>query len=277
MIEYKFKLASRNHKAEDTIITLSNNISIGAKDRFTVISGPCAVESEEQLFTVAKELKSKGINILRAGAFKPRTSPYSFRGLGKEGLQLLKNVKKEFGLQVVTELLYLKNIEEVVEVADIIQIGSRNMQNYELLEEAGKLNKPVLLKRGFSNTIEELLLSAEYILLRGNSKVILCERGIRTFEKYTRNTLDISAVAVVKYLSHLPIIVDPSHASGNNFFVPSLSYAAIASGADGIIVEVHPNPQKALCDGTQSLTIEEFDTMYKTIEKLAKALGKILN
>ncbi len=272
-----FKLSSRNSRKEDTVITLADNVSIGAKDRFTVIAGPCAVESEEQLFTVATAVKNIGVNILRAGAYKPRTSPYSFRGLGKEGLKILADVKIKINLKIITELLYIKNLQEVVEVADIIQIGSRNMQNYELLEEVGKLNKPVLLKRGFSNTIEEFLLSAEYIMLKGNRNIILCERGIRTFEKYTRNTLDISAIPLIKRLSHLPIIVDPSHAAGDRELVPSLSYAAIASGANGIMVEVHPNPQSALCDGTQSLTLNSFETMYNTIKRIAKVIDKVIN
>lgn len=277
MENHTFKLTAKNCNPEGTVIKLSDNVSIGAKDRFTIIAGPCAVESEDQLFTIAKEIKNIGVNILRGGAYKPRTSPYSFRGLGKEGLKLLAEVKNKIGLKVTTELLYIKNIEEVVEVADIIQIGSRNMQNYELLEEVGKLNKPVLLKRGFSNTIEELLLSSEYIMLKGNKNVILCERGIRTFEKYTRNTLDIAAIPVIKRLSHLPIIIDPSHAAGKDALVPDLSYAATAAGADGIIVEVHNNPKTAMCDGEQSLTFKSFDTMYNTIRNISQVLGKTLN
>lgn len=276
-----FRLASRNFKAQDTLIKLGKEknkcVTIGGKDTFTVIAGPCAVESEEQIFETARKLKKIGVNILRGGAYKPRTSPYSFKGLGKKGLDLLTQVKKELDLYIATELLYLKELDYLLNVADIIQIGARNMQNYEVLEEVGKLDKPVLLKRGFSNTIEELLLSAEHILVKGNKNIILCERGIRTFEKYTRNTLDISAVPVIRHLSHLPIIIDPSHACGERDFVPSLCYAATASGANGIIVEVHPNPQAALCDGGQSLTIKNFSVMYHTIKNIAKVLNKTLN
>ncbi len=277
MQERPFKLTAKGSKTHNTIIALSDNISIGSSDKFVIIAGPCAVESEEQLFTIAKELKGIGVNILRGGAYKPRTSPYSFQGLKEEGLKLLVDVKKKTGLKVITELLYIKDIDKVLEVADIIQIGSRNMQNYELLEEVGKLNKPILLKRSFGSTIEELLLSAEYIILKGNTNVILCERGIRTFEKYTRNTLDISAVPVIKRLSHLPIIVDPSHAAGESALVPFLSFAATAVGADGIIVEVHHDPQKALCDGSQSLNIDNFKKMYHTIKNIASVLDKSIS
>ncbi|MFN7182232.1 MAG: 3-deoxy-7-phosphoheptulonate synthase [Planctomycetota bacterium] len=277
MNTYPFKLVAKNDSASTTVVRLSDEVSIGCQDKFTVIAGPCAVESEEQLVACAYQLKNTGVNILRGGAFKPRTSPYSFRGLGKKALILLARIKKETGLKIITELLYIKDIEDVTEVADIIQIGSRNMQNYELLEEVGKLTKPVLLKRGFSNTIEELLLSAEYIMLKGNTNIILCERGIRTFEKYTRNTLDISAVPIIKQISHLPVIVDPSHACGKQSLVPSLSLSAVAAGADGIIVEVHPDPSNALCDGVQSLDIDSFKKMYQTIKSVALVLGKSLN
>jgi len=267
-----FKLASREFKSEDTIVSV-NGVRIGASE-VIIMAGPCAVESEEQVLKTARAVKEAGAKILRGGAFKPRTSPYSFQGLKEEGLQILQRAKRETGLPIVTEVLEPGDVEMVSRYADILQIGARNMQNYALLEEVGKINKPVLLKRGMMSTLEELLLSAEYILSSGNYNVILCERGIRTFEKYTRNTLDISAVAVIKKLSHLPIVVDPSHATGDGALVRSVSNAAVAAGADGLLVEVHPCPAEALCDGAQSLTPEEFCQLMQGIKRIATAVGR---
>ena len=252
------------------------DISIG-EGTFTVIAGPCSVESKEQIISVAKDVKAVGACILRGGAFKPRTSPYAFQGLELEGLDLLKEARKETGLPIITEIMSSDMIPRFVEDVDIIQVGARNMQNFALLKELGKINKPILLKRGLSATIEEWLMSAEYILAGGNENVILCERGIRTFEKYTRNTLDLSAVLAVKELSHLPVIIDPSHSAGKWQMVEALSKAALAVGADGIIVEVHNNPEKALCDGNQSLKPKRFLHMMDDIKKLADVLGKKLS
>ena len=252
------------------------DISIG-EGTFTVIAGPCSVESKEQIISVAKDVKAAGACILRGGAFKPRTSPYAFQGLELEGLDLLKEARKETGLPIITEIMSSDMIPRFVEDVDIIQVGARNMQNFALLKELGKINKPILLKRGLSATIEEWLMSAEYILAGGNENVILCERGIRTFEKYTRNTLDLSAVLAVKELSHLPVIIDPSHSAGKWQMVEALSKAALAVGADGIIVEVHNNPEKALCDGNQSLKPKRFLHMMDDIRKLADVLGKKLS
>jgi 3-deoxy-7-phosphoheptulonate synthase len=271
-----FKLASRDFKSANTIVHVANGVSIGG-NHFTVIAGPCAVESFEQVLETAEKVKKAGAAILRGGAYKPRTSPYSFQGLGPEGLKILKEAKKKTGLPIITEVLSEYDVELVSETADILQIGARNMQNFSLLDAVGKQKKPVLLKRGMMSTIEELLLSAEYILSRGNHHVILCERGIRTFEKSTRNTLDISAVPVIKKQSHLPVIVDPSHAAGVQEYVPDLAKAAVAVGADGIMVEVHPHPDKALCDGQESLTPEQFEKLMKEIRPLAKVLGKKLS
>ncbi len=267
-----FKLVSREFQPEDTIVRI-DEVSMGGGS-FTVIAGPCSVESEEQVLITAKAVKRAGASILRGGAFKPRTSPYSFQGLGEEGLKILAKARGETGLPIVTEVMDTRDIDLVAEYADILQIGARNMQNFLLLKAVGEQPKPILLKRGFSNTIEELLMAAEYIVKAGNEDVILCERGIRTFETYTRNTLDLSAVPVVKNLSHLPVVVDPCHATGRSDLIEPLSLAALSVGADGIMVEVHPHPEEALCDGPQSLTLDAFNNMMRKIKPLAKILGK---
>ena len=240
------------------------------------MAGPCSVESEEQIIEIAKAVKESGANFLRGGAFKPRTSPYSFQGLELEGLRLLKRAKEETGLSIVTEIMSTDYIDEFVRDVDVIQVGARNMQNFDLLKQLGKTNKPILLKRGLSSTIEEWLMSAEYIMAGGNENVILCERGIRTYEGYTRNTLDLSAVPVIKKLSHLPVIVDPSHASGYWYLVEPLAKAAIAAGADGLMIEVHNDPQHALSDGQQSVKPELFDKIMQKVKVLAEMEGKSL-
>ena len=268
-----FKLASREFKKENSVIEIGNGVRIGGNE-VIVIAGPCSVESEEQILTAAREVKKRGAKILRGGAFKPRTSPYSFQGLKEKGLELLKLAKKEIGLPVITEALSIAQLEKVAEVADIIQIGARNMQNFALLEAAGKMKKPVMLKRGMMATMEEFLMSAEYVLSNGNPNVILCERGIRTFEKYTRNTLDISAIPMLKSLSHLPVVSDPSHGTGKRNLVIPVSLASVAAGADGLMVEVHPEPEKALSDGAQSLTPEMFGDLMERVRKVAKAVGR---
>jgi 3-deoxy-7-phosphoheptulonate synthase len=262
----QYKAVNRAVHPDDTIIKVGD-AAIGP-DTFTVISGPCSVESEEQIIEVAKSVKASGAKILRGGAFKPRSSPYSFQGLGKEGLRLLSIAKKETGLPLISEIM---NQTQTVlfEDIDIVQVGARNMQNFDLLKEIGQMGKPVLLKRGLSNTIEELLMSAEYIMSSGNSRVILCERGIRTFETMTRNTLDLSAVIVLKQKSHLPVIVDPSHASGIRSFVAPLSKASMAVGADGLMVETHNDPAKALCDGAQSLDLKQFEELMTELKMRA--------
>lgn len=270
-----FKLASRDFRPLDTRVKVGKHF-IGA-GTFTVMAGPCAVESRKQVLEISKFVKKQGAFILRGGAFKPRTSPYTFQGLGIDGLKILNEAARETKLSVVTEVMSVSEIDEVIKYADILQIGARNMQNFRLLEAVGKQTKPILLKRGMMSTLEEFLLAAEYILSCGNSNVILCERGIRTFEKYTRNTLDISAVPVVKKLSHLPIIVDPSHASGSRDYVIPLALAAAAAGADGIIVETHPDPEKALSDGAQSLTLDQFKSLMSQLRPLLKLLKKSLN
>lgn len=247
--------------------------TIGGK-KLALIAGPCSVESEEQINFIASEVRNYGAGFLRGGAFKPRTSPYSFQGLGTEGLELLKLAKENTGLPIVTEIMSTKHIDKFIEYVDIIQVGARNMQNFELLKALGATNKPILLKRGLSATIEEFLMSAEYIMAGGNEKVILCERGIRTFETYTRNTLDLSAIPVIKKLSHLPILVDPSHASGKAWMVESLSKAAIAVGADGLIIEVHNNPEKAMSDGEQSITPANYEKLITDLRVLAKVVGR---
>lgn len=251
---------------------LANPIGEGT---FTVIAGPCSVESKDQLFETARGVLTSGAHILRGGAFKPRTSPYSFRGLGEESLKLLKEAKEETGLPVITEVMEKDQLSLVESYADIIQIGSRNMQNYSLLEAVGESEKPVLLKRGFGSTISEWLAAAEYIMLNGNDRVILCERGIRTFENAYRGTLDLSAVAVVKRETHLPVIVDPSHAAGKRELVPALAKAALAVGADGIMVEVHRRPEEALSDGEQSLTLNQFALLMEEIKEMGKVLRKV--
>ena len=266
-----FKLASRDFQAKDSVVKVEG-VAIGG-GRFVTMAGPCAVESVEQVLETAKRVKKAGAQILRGGAFKPRTSPYAFQGLGKKGLEILATAKKETGMPIVTEVMAVDDVALVAEFADILQIGARNMQNFNLLDACGRQPKPVLLKRGMMSTIEELLLSAEYILSRGNPNVILCERGIRTFEKYTRNTLDIAAVPVVKKLSHLPIVIDPSHAVGVRDYVSAVAKAGVAVGADGMIIEVHPHPDKALCDGQESLTPDEFAKLMDEIRPIAKAVG----
>ncbi len=269
-----FKLAGREFPPEDTVIEIGE-VSIGGP-QLTVMAGPCAIENEEQLLQAAEAIKAGGAKVLRAGAFKPRTSPYSFQGLEHEGLDFLKDVSAKTGLLIVTEVMDQFTVKEVADCADILQVGARNMQNYYLLRELGKIRKPVLLKRGLSATIEEWLMAAEYILSGGNYEVILCERGIRTFEPYTRNTLDLSAVPLVKQLSHLPVIVDPSHGTGLSGLVPAMSKAAIAAGADGLMVEVHPNPQEALSDGPQSLTPEQFHSLINELKGVALSVGKLI-
>jgi len=269
-----YKLASRDFHPRDTIVSI-NGISIGDK-RIVIIAGPCAVESREQIMETAQAVKEAGAHILRAGAFKPRTSPYSFQGMGQEGLELLAEARARTGLSVVTEVMAPELVPAVSACADILQIGTRNMQNFSLLHAVGESGKPALLKRGMMSTMEELLMSAEYILSHNNQRVILCERGIRTFETYTRNTLDISAVPVLKQLTHLPVLVDPSHAAGNWEWVTPLSLAAIAAGADGLLIEVHPHPDKALSDGDQSLRPERFAELVCKARAVALAVGREL-
>jgi 3-deoxy-7-phosphoheptulonate synthase len=271
-----FKLASREFKKENSVIKIKDGVEIGSNE-ILIMAGPCSVESEEQIVKTAEYVKSKGAKVLRGGAFKPRTSPYSFQGLKEKGLELLKIAKERTGLAVITEVMSIAQIDKVAEVADILQIGARNMQNFALLEAVGRVNKPVMLKRGMMSTMEELLMSAEYILSNGNPNVILCERGIRTFEKYTRNTLDISAVPMLKSISHLPVVVDPSHSTGKRNLVIPATLAAIAAGADGIIVEVHPEPEKALSDGAQSLTFDMFADLMNRARKVAEAVGRTVN
>ena len=267
-----YKKANRKFHPEDTIVDV-NGVKVGGGN-FAVMAGPCSVESEEQIIEVAKDVQSSGAAMLRGGAFKPRTSPYSFQGMGVQGLKLLLEAKAETGLPIVTELMSPKYCELFEEKVDLVQIGARNMQNFDLLKEVGKMSKPVLLKRGLSNTYEEWIMSAEYIMSEGNQNVILCERGIRTFENYTRNTLDVSAIPAIKRMSHLPIVVDPSHSGGYSWLVEPLALAAIAAGADGLIIEVHNNPAKALCDGQQSLTPAQFDDLMKKAEQMTAMLGK---
>ena len=265
-----FKCVNRKFHPDDTIIEVGD-IKIGAGN-FVLIAGPCSVESEEQIVKVAKAVKASGADMIRGGAFKPRTSPYEFAGLKAEGLELLKIARAETGLPIVTELMNIMDID-LFEDVDVIQIGARNMQNYDLLREMGKLDKPILLKRGLANTLKELLMSAEYIMSSGNERVILCERGIRTFSDYTRNTFDLSAVPMLHELSHLPVIADPSHATGMSRLVPPMALAATAAGADGLIIEVHNDPMHALCDGAQSLTPEDFDALAVKIRDVRKAAG----
>ncbi len=264
-------LVSLQQKSK-TIVDV-NGIKIGGSE-IVIIAGPCAVESKLQLFETARSVHTSGAKIIRGGAFKPRSSPYSFQGLGEEGLKLLREISKETGLPVVTEVMDTRQMELVANYADMIQIGSRNMQNFPLLKEAGNSKKPILLKRGLMATIEEFLNAAEYILHQGNDQVVLCERGIRTFETTTRNTLDLSAVPMLKHLSHLPVIVDPSHATGIRWMIPTMSKAAIAAGADGLILEVHHKPEDALCDGPQSLYLEEFSELMVELHKIANAVGR---
>ncbi len=269
-----FKVVSREFKREDTVIDIKGNL-IGGK-RIHVMAGPCAVESKDMILMVANEVKSAGATFLRGGAFKPRTSPYSFQGLGEEGLIYLREASEKTGLPVVTEIMDPRDIDLLIQYSDIIQIGARNMQNFRLLTEVGSYNKPVLLKRGLSATIKEFLMSAEYIMSRGNHNVILCERGIRTFETATRNTLDLSAVPVIKQLSHLPIVVDPSHGVGKWDLVAPMAKASVAAGADGLLIEVHPNPDHALSDGEQSLKPKVFKQLMEELRAVAKAVNREL-
>ena len=267
-----FKLASREFKDKSTTIKLKG-ITIGGKE-LAIIAGPCAIENEEQIFTIAGELSKRGVKILRGGAFKPRTSPYSFQGLGEEGLKLMSRAAREFGLSIITEVMSVEQVDLVAEYADILQVGARNMQNFMLLKELGRIKKPVMLKRGMSATLEELLLSAEHILSNGNRQVILCERGIRTFETYTRNTLDLSAIPSLKKLSHLPVIVDPSHGTGRWKLVGPMAKSAIVAGADGLMIEVHPNPKAALSDGAQTLNFKNFSQLLKEMSAIANVTGR---
>ena len=264
-----FKQANRKFHPRDTIVEIGN-VRIGG-GYFAMIAGPCSVESEEQIIEVAKSVKESGAHILRGGAFKPRTSPYAFQGMKGEGIRLLELAKQETGMPIITEIMNINDLP-LFENVDVIQVGARNMQNFDLLKELGKTRVPILLKRGLANTLQELLMSAEYIMSEGNEQVILCERGIRTFETYTRNTLDLSAVSVLHELSHLPVVVDPSHATGKASLVPPMAVAAAASGADGIMIEVHNNPACALCDGAQSLTPEQFRELNHRIRKVREAI-----
>jgi len=268
-----YKLVSREFKREDSIIELGKGVKIGAK-KIVMIAGPCAIESEKTLFEVARAIKGAGVSVLRGGAFKPRTSPYSFQGLGEEGLKILKNVGNDLNMVTVSEVMDTRDVELVAKYIDMLQIGARNMQNFNLLKEIGQTKKPVLLKRGLSSTVKELLMSGEYILAGGNFNVALCERGIRTFEEATRNTLDISAVPVIKQLSHLPVVVDPSHAAGKWGLVAPLSKASVAAGADGLLIEVHPRPEEALSDGGQSLLPSNFVQLMQELRVLAQAVGR---
>ncbi|CAK7042180.1 MAG: Phospho-2-dehydro-3-deoxyheptonate aldolase [Eubacterium sp.] len=272
-VQEPYKKANRAFHPDDSIIDVQGN-RIG-EGHVSVIAGPCSVESEEQIVEIARDVKASGAKFLRGGAFKPRTSPYSFQGMGADGLELLLLAKKETGLPIVTELMDISQLPLFDEV-DVIQVGARNMQNFTMLKELGKIDKPILLKRGLSATMREFLMSAEYIMAGGNEQVILCERGIRTFENATRNTLDLSCIPLLKKKSHLPVIIDPSHATGINWMVESMSKAAIAAGADGVMIEVHNKPEEALCDGDQAITPDEFDKIMATLKKYAEFEGKVL-
>ncbi|MGN1433078.1 MAG: 3-deoxy-7-phosphoheptulonate synthase [Ruminococcus sp.] len=272
-VQEPYKKANRKFHPDNTVIKINDNVTIG-DGSLHIMAGPCSVECEKQIVQIAKDVKASGATLLRGGAFKPRTSPYAFQGLKAEGLDLLKIARKETGLPIVTEIMRASHID-MFENVDIIQVGARNMQNFELLKELGKIDKPILLKRGLSATIEEWLMSAEYIMAGGNDKVILCERGIRTYETFTRNTLDISAIPIIKRLSHLPVVVDPSHAAGKSWLVEPLAMAAVAAGADGLIIEVHNDPPHALSDGAQSLTPEQFDGVAKKVFALKNALSEV--
>jgi 3-deoxy-7-phosphoheptulonate synthase len=268
-----YKLVSRTLRREPSTIHVGDDVAVGGGS-FAMMAGPCAVESEEQILRIAGAVKQSGARVLRGGAFKPRTSPYTFQGLGEEGLRLLALARRETGLKIVTEVMAAEHLDAVCEVADILQIGTRNMQNYFLLRRVGALRKPVLLKRGMSSTLEELLLAAEYIVAEGNTNVILCERGIRTFETHTRNTLDLGGVARLREMTHLPVLVDPSQACGRRSLVPPLARAAVAAGADGLIVEVHHAPEEALSDGAQSLTLPQFEKLMRSLAPYLAAEGK---
>ena len=270
-----YKRANRKYHPEDTVVTLPGGATVGGK-KLAVIAGPCSVESREQIVGIAKAVKKSGAVALRGGAYKPRTSPYSFQGLAHEGIRLLDEARSATHLPIVTEIMSTENVEMFEMCVDVIQVGARNMQNFDLLKRLGKIQKPILLKRGMSNTVEEWLMSAEYIMAGGNDQVILCERGIRTFETYTRNTLDLSAVLAVKKQSHLPVVVDPSHACGKAWMVERMAMAAVAAGADGLIIEVHNDPAHALCDGAQSLTPAQFDDLMTKLRPLAQCVGREL-
>jgi len=274
-ISAPYKLASRHFRPEGSVIHLGKGVAVGG-EQVVMMAGPCSVESPEQIESIAALVAQHGVRVLRGGAFKPRTSPYSFQGLGKKGLELLRAAADAHNLLVVSEVMDLTQIPMVMEYVDVLQVGARNMQNYNLLKEVGKVSKPVLLKRGISATLEELLLSAEYIMMGGNYNVVLCERGIRTFESYTRNTLDISAIPVIKKLSHLPIIVDPSHGTGRRDKVPPMARAAVAAGADGLLIEVHNDPEKAFSDGAQSLYPTQFEQLIKELRMIAPAVGRAI-
>jgi len=275
-IRKPFKLVSREFKKEDTVVDIGNGVKIGAGQPICVIAGPCSVESKAQIIETAEAVKKAGGKALRGGAFKPRTSPYAFQGLGEEGLKYLVEAKNKTGLPIVTEVMDTRDVDLVKKYADMLQIGARNMQNFNLLKEVGKTKKPVLLKRGIGSTIEDLLMAAEYIISEGNKNIVLCERGIRTPETYTRNTLDLNAVPVIKKLTHLPIIVDPSHGIGIWDLVPAMAKASIAAGADGLIIEVHPKPEEALSDGAQSLKPDNFEALMKDLKKVAEAVGRTI-
>ena len=269
-ISEPFKKANRKFHPDDTVVQVTDQVAFGGGN-FQLIAGPCSVETEDQVETIARAVKASGAGMLRGGAFKPRTSPYDFQGLHGEGIRILLEVKKRTGMPIITEIMDIGHLP-LFEQVDVIQVGARNMQNFELLKELGRIQKPVLLKRGLANTIKELLMSAEYIMSGGNEQVILCERGVRTFETYTRNTLDLSAVAVLHELSHLPVVVDPSHATGAARYVKPMAMAAAACGADGLMIEVHNDPAHALCDGPQSLTPEQFDDVAKAVAKVRSAI-----
>ncbi|MBQ9942057.1 MAG: 3-deoxy-7-phosphoheptulonate synthase [Christensenellaceae bacterium] len=271
-VQEPFKKSNRKFHEDDTVINVGG-VQIGG-GTMSVVAGPCSVESHDQIDAIAKAVKEAGAKLIRGGAYKPRTSPYAFQGLEKEGLEMLQEARNLTGMPIVSEIISPRHVEMFEMVVDVIQIGARNMQNFDLLKEVGKTHKPILLKRGLSSTIEEWLMSAEYIMSRGNNNVILCERGIRTFEKYTRNTLDLSAVAAVKQLSHLPVVVDPSHGTGRTYMVEPMAMAAVAAGADGLIIEVHNDPKHALSDGQQSLTPEQFAGVMEKVKKVSEFLGK---
>jgi len=274
-ISAPYKLASRHFRPEGSVVQLGKGVAVGG-EQIIMMAGPCSVESPEQIETVAALVAKHGAKVLRGGAFKPRTSPYSFQGLGLKGLEMLRSAADAHGLLLVSEVMDQTQIPMIIEYVDVLQVGARNMQNYNLLKEIGKVSKPVLLKRGIAATLEELLLSAEYIMMGGNYNVVLCERGIRTFESYTRNTLDISAIPVIKKLSHLPIIVDPSHGTGRRDKVPPMARAAVAAGADGLLIEVHNDPEKALSDGAQSLYPAQFEQLIKELRMIAPAVGRTI-
>ena len=272
-IQEPYKKANRKFHPNDTVVDV-NGVKIGGGN-FQVIAGPCSIETKEQITEVANDVKNSGAGLLRGGAFKPRTSPYAFQGLALDGLKILKLAKEEVGIPIVSEIVSIRHLEEFDNTVDMIQIGARNMQNFELLKEVGKLKKPILLKRGLANTMEEWLMSAEYILDKGNSDVVLCERGIRTFENYTRNTFDVSAIPMIKRVSHLPVIGDPSHASGKSWMALPLTLAALSAGADGMIIEVHNDPEHALCDGAQSIKPEVFADIMEAVNMISETVLKI--